>query len=118
MPSPARNDLHLDAATLENVRRTMGSQANFEDLLREFLTSSAALIAQIDSRRPSAGIERAAHTLKSMARLLGAEALAEACRKVEFAAHGPRAPPVPAHLVEKVRSEALHAQEAVRRLIV
>lgn len=97
----------------------MGSQASFEDLLREFLVSCTALVAQIErpARPPARGVERAAHTLKSMARLLGAEALAEACRKVEFAAHGPRGPPVPDRLVGQVRSEALCVQEAVRRLI-
>lgn len=118
MPFVAWTDDRLDAAALASVRRTMGSQDRFEDLLREFLTSSAALLAQME--RPAdggpAGIERAVHTLKSMARLLGATGLAEACRKVEFAAHATPAL-VPDDLVAQVRSEALVVQEAVRRLL-
>ncbi|HUR24845.1 MAG TPA: Hpt domain-containing protein [Candidatus Thermoplasmatota archaeon] len=110
-----RSDVHLDAAALDRLRLTFRDEATFQDVLREFLTSSRSLQHQIEAGGPD--VQLAAHTLKSMARLVGADALAEACRVVEFAAHGARAQPVPRPLVAAIAFHMQHAREELERLL-
>lgn len=110
----------LDGPSLGRLRAAFGDEQGLQDLLKEFLVSSAKLLRQMDSglkRQRTPDVERAAHTLKSMARLIGATELAEACRAVEFQAHGARAPPVPPQMVARVAGHTRLAQEAVQRLL-
>lgn len=110
----------LDGPSLDRLRATVGDPAGLQEILHEFLACSQRLVRQMTSARRRGRIhevERAAHTLKSMARLIGATDLAEACRVVEFLAHGPAPPPVPSHLVANVDRHARQAQEAVQRLL-
>lgn len=111
----SHKEVHLDIVALDRLRLTLRTEEAFRGLLQEFLTSSKPLMRHMEAGGKS--VELAAHTLKSMARLIGAEALAEACRAVEFAAHGPRAEPVPRKLVGEVALHLRKAQEALERLL-
>ncbi|MEK6974825.1 MAG: Hpt domain-containing protein [Candidatus Thermoplasmatota archaeon] len=76
----------LDSQSLVTLRRTLGTEESYQDILRTFLTSSNQLARQLErglAGAPSKDVVLAAHTLKSMARLVGANALGEACREVE-----------------------------------
>src|SRR5688572_7302146 len=121
MPSSAgRATPVLDGPSLDRLRATFGDQEGLQEILDEFLVSSSRLVHQMTSARRrgrTQEVERAAHTLKSMARLIGAKDLAEACRKVEFLAHGPAPPPIPPQLVANVTVHTRQAQEAVERLL-
>jgi HPt (histidine-containing phosphotransfer) domain-containing protein len=110
----------LHGPSLDRLRTTFSDPTGLQEILQEFLVSSSRLVRQMTRARRSGrtlDVERAAHTLKSMARLIGAQELAEACRAVEFLAHGPSPPPIPAHLVDKVEVHTRQAQEAVQRLL-
>lgn len=76
----------LDLGCLNRLRATLGSEESFQGLLHDFMSSSASLSRQLHSGlaggRPEE-VGRAAHTLKSMARLVGASELGETCRQVE-----------------------------------
>jgi len=92
----------------------MGTEAEFRDMLEEFLRASERLLgdmrkAHVAGRR--ADVERAVHTLKSMARMVGATSLADLCATTEAAcAHSL----VPIHAVEEVAARLAGAQGAVR----
>jgi HPt (histidine-containing phosphotransfer) domain-containing protein len=77
----------LDAQSLVRLRRMLGSEESFQDILRTFLTSSGQLAHQLEGAlsgaAPPKDVVLAAHTLKSMARLFGANALGETCHEVE-----------------------------------
>src|SRR5688572_30198224 len=122
MPSSAgRATPVLDGPSLDRLRATFGDQAGLQEILGEFQVSSSRLVHQMVSaqrRGRTQEVERAAHTLKSMAKLIGAKELAEACRAVEFLAHGPSPPPIPPPLVANVDLHARRAQEAVERLLL
>jgi histidine phosphotransfer protein HptB len=118
-PSSAGHTV-LDGPSLARLREAVGDEASLHEILEEFLASSARLLRQMTEaveRQRTREVERTAHTLKSMARLVGATQLAEACRAVEFRAHGASAPPVPPPMVARVALHARVAQEAVRRLV-
>lgn len=121
MPSIAGGTtLVLDRPSLDRLRETLGDQEGLREILHEFVVASGRLVQQMAVARRrgrTPDVERAAHTLKSMARLVGAKDLAEACRKVEFLAHGAAARPVPGPLVAAVAAHAKDAQEAVQRLL-
>jgi HPt (histidine-containing phosphotransfer) domain-containing protein len=110
----------LDRPSLARLRATLGDEQGLQEILEEFLVSSSRLVQQMGTacqRQRTREVERAAHTLKSMAKLVGATDLADACRAVEFQAHGASAPPVDPRLVARVAVQARHAQEAVERLL-
>ncbi|HJQ93025.1 MAG TPA: Hpt domain-containing protein [Candidatus Thermoplasmatota archaeon] len=110
----------LDEASVARLRATFTDEDGLRDILNEFLVSSGRLLGQLTSaleRQRTLEVERAAHTLKSMAKLVGATDLAEACRAVEFRAHGASAPPVLPHMVTRVAVHLRQAQEAVERLL-
>ena len=86
MRQPTAPDGALDAQSLVSLRATLGSDESFRGILHDFLSSSATLSTQLRSGlagAPPKEVGRAAHTLKSMARLLGANQLGETCRRVE-----------------------------------
>lgn len=89
MPShPALHD--LDLTCLTRLRATLGTEEAFQGLLHDFMSSSASLSRQLHAGLAGARPEdvgRAAHTLKSMARLVGAAKLGETCRQVETLSH-------------------------------
>ena len=106
--------LALDSEALGRLRRTMGSEAEYRDMLAEFLLASARLMADLQ-KGAAAGhwhdVERAAHTLKSMARMVGAFAFADACAAAETDA--PRAQ-LSAGAAAALAEDLHQAQEAVR----
>jgi HPt (histidine-containing phosphotransfer) domain-containing protein len=74
--------LRLDEGALVRLRRTMGGDAGLRLLLADFLSGAERLApALVGTSRTEA--VRAAHTLKSMARILGVQPLEEACRRLE-----------------------------------
>ena len=121
MPSGAhRTTPVLDGPSLARLREAFPDEKGLREILEEFLFSSSRLLQELTSaaeQQRTQVVERAAHTLKSMARLIGAPELAEACRAVEFRAHGASAPPVLPHMVTRVAEHTRQAQEAVGRLL-
>lgn len=86
MRQPTAPDGALDAHSLDSLRATLGSDESFQGLLHDFMSSSARLSTQLQSGlsgAPPKEVGLAAHTLKSMAWLLGATQLGETCRRVE-----------------------------------
>lgn len=80
----------LDLGCLNRLRATLGSEESFQGLLHDFMSSSASLSRQLHAGlagAPPREVGRAAHTLKSMARLVGASKLGETCRQVETLSH-------------------------------
>src|ERR1041385_2913874 len=89
----------LDPRSLTALRATLGSEESFQGILRDFLSSSSMLSRQLEAGLAGGRadeVARAAHTLKSMARLLGASRLGETCRQVETLSHS-RPLAVPSH---------------------
>lgn len=102
LPSTARRT--LDLSSLNRLRVTLGSEESFQGLLHDFMASSASLSRQLHAGlagAPPQDVSLAAHTLKSMARLLGAAELGDTCRRVESLAHrtGSGVPPELLHTV-------------------
>ena len=90
----------------------MGGDAGLRLLLADFLSGAQRLLPALNgSSRTEAA--RAAHTLKSMARLLGAHALEEASRRMEL--HGPTAQPTEYRRLQlDLLSQLAAAQSSVR----
>lgn len=109
----------LDPRSLDALRATLGSEESFQGILRDFLSSSAKLSAQLEAGLAGGRadeVSRAAHTLKSMARLLGAARLGETCRQVETLSHH-RPLAVPSDLVQATMDQLEAAQRAVGLLM-
>lgn len=103
----------LDPDALRRLRRAMGTQEEFRGMLEEFVAASRRVFADLEqavAAKHAVDAERAAHTLKSMARMVGATPLAEACAEAE--AHGP----TPAS-VAAIRGRLDGAREAVRECL-
>jgi two-component system, sensor histidine kinase and response regulator len=100
----------LDPDALRRLRRAMGTEEEYRGMLEEFVSASHRVFADLEhavAARRAADAERAAHTLKSMARMVGATPLAEACAEAE--ARGATSAAVAA-----IRGRLGGAQEAVR----
>jgi len=117
--SPDRASLELDGPSLERLRATFGDEDGLNDLLAEFLAASPTLLDQMAAGlklQRTEEVKQAAHTLKSMAWLIGATTLADACRTVESHARA-AAPPVQPAEVARVGRLTRLAQRAVQRLL-
>lgn len=109
----------LDPRSLTALRTTLGSEESFQGILRDFLSSSATLSRQLEAGLAGGRadeVTRAAHTLKSMARLLGASRLGETCRLVETLSHS-RPLAVPSDLVRDTMDQLEAARRAVGMLM-
>jgi CheY-like chemotaxis protein len=72
----------LDPEALEQLAARTGDRAFVNELADAFLRDAPGLLASLrDAQAPE--VRRAAHTLKSNARVFGATALAELCQEVE-----------------------------------
>jgi PAS domain S-box-containing protein len=83
---PAHEDAVLDPEALGRLGDTAGDRAFVAELVNVFLRDAPALLATLrdgfeDAQAPE--LRRAAHTLKSNARVFGAGALAELCQELE-----------------------------------
>lgn len=111
----------MDGAGLERLRLNVKHESTVRELLQEFMVSSTPLVHQME-RGMAHGrvrdVELAAHTLKSMAKLIGANPLAHACRTLEFAAHGATTAKIPQPMIEQVSLHLRDAQGAVARLLM
>ena len=115
MRQPAAPDGALDAQSLLDLRTTLGSDESFKGLLHDFLQSSASLSTQLHAGlagAPPKAVGMAAHTLKSMAWLLGATQLGETCSRVESLSNA-TPPAVPPDLLR----DALDQLDATRRAV-
>lgn len=78
-------DVEVDTATMDRLAEELGDREIVEQLVDVFL---AELDGRIETITTSSGDDevsgRAAHTLKSSARLLGATSLADACQAIEL----------------------------------
>jgi HPt (histidine-containing phosphotransfer) domain-containing protein len=109
----------LDPRSLTALRATLGSDESFQGILHDFLSSSAMLSRQLQAGLAGGRadeVERAAHTLKSMARLLGASRLGDTCRQVETLSHS-RPLAVPSDLVQATMAQLEATQRAVGLLM-
>jgi HPt (histidine-containing phosphotransfer) domain-containing protein len=109
----------LDPRSLTTLRATLGSEESFQGILQDFLSSSAQLSRQLQAGLAGGradDVVRAAHTLKSMATLLGASRLGETCRQVERLSQA-RPLAVPSDLVRDAMAELEAAQRAVGLLM-
>lgn len=109
----------LDTQSLVSLRRTLGSEESFQDILRTFLSSSGQLARQLEgglSGAPARDLVLPAHTLKSMARLLGANALGETCQEIERICRA-TPPVVPTHLVRATLAQLAATRRAVGSLV-
>lgn len=92
----------------------MGTEAEFRSMLEEFLHASDRLMGDMRRAHQAArrsDVERAAHTLKSMARMVGATALADVCAATEAgSAHAL----VPIRAIDELAERLQSAQGAVR----
>lgn len=107
----------LDSEALGRLRRTMGSEREYLSMLQEFLSSSSRLAGELDAAQRAGrrqDVERVAHTLKSMARMVGAFPLAEACAAAEADA---ALAPLPDAQVRELGERLALAQGAVRGCI-
>jgi HPt (histidine-containing phosphotransfer) domain-containing protein len=78
-----------DAAFAQTIELTGGDREFLADLVSTYRTDGQARIAEMRSALAAGDatlLQRAAHTLKSSSATLGAVALADRCRAVEFAA--------------------------------
>lgn len=117
-PLPTPLDGTLDEHSLRSLRDTLGSDESFQDILRDFLTSSGQLSRHLEAGLAGGAAKEvglAAHTLKSMALLVGANGLRETCRQVESLSHA--APPVPAPLLRATLEQLALARRAVGSLV-
>lgn len=100
---------------LNRLRATLRSEESFQGLLQDFMSSSASLSRQLHAGlaggRPE-DVGRAAHTLKSMARLVGAAKLGETCRQVESLSQTGRA-----HFPPDLLMAALDQLDETRRAV-
>jgi HPt (histidine-containing phosphotransfer) domain-containing protein len=78
----------VDARTLEALGDELGSTAVVRRLVDTFLASLDTRVADIEAGDDGPS-QRAAHTLKSGARLLGADRLAHLCAVAEETGHAP-----------------------------
>lgn len=110
----------LDATALDGLLSRMGSPDEFHGMLREFLDDSAALLADLNAAAAAGAgrlhdLERSAHTMKSMAHVVGAHTLEAACREVELEArHHHEVPP---QAVADLSQRVHEAQGAVERFL-
>lgn len=93
----------------------MGSDGDYRSMLEEFLTASARLQAELGGAVHAGRLgdaERVTHTLKSMARMVGAAGFADACARAEHdAAKGHM--PDPAALGRLLADAQAAVQEAL-----
>lgn len=104
---------------MQRLRATLGTPAAFRGLLQDFLASSARLAGDLQvalARGRFQDLARAAHTLKSMARILGATELAETCRSIEVEGRSPT-PNVPRAKVQEAVTQVALTRRAVERLL-
>jgi HPt (histidine-containing phosphotransfer) domain-containing protein len=77
----------LDTGALEHLAARTGDRDFVRELARAFLRDGPALLAALRGLQVRE-VRRAAHTLKSNARLFGASALADLCQDLEETAKG------------------------------
>jgi HPt (histidine-containing phosphotransfer) domain-containing protein len=95
----------------------MGTPEEFRSMLREFLIGSDRLLADLQQARRAgrdADVQHTAHTLKSMAHMVGARRLEQTCRHLEAAA---RVHHVPQGAVADLSTCVRQAQGAVERIL-
>jgi HPt (histidine-containing phosphotransfer) domain-containing protein len=104
--------LTIDMRALEKLKRVMGGgDDDLRELIESFLEEAPVLVAALErayAESDLAGARRAAHSLKSNARDMGASELGETCARIEgcYVAGSPPA----VDDIGQVR--ALHAQAA------
>lgn len=119
MRPPAAPATTLDLQSLSDLRATLGTDESFRGLLTDFLSSSASLADQLRgglAGAPAQSVAMAAHTLKSMAWLVGATALGETCRRVEALANA-KAPPLPPELLHAALAQLDETRDAIRAML-
>jgi PAS domain S-box-containing protein len=83
----------LDSSALAELEETLGDRAFLSELIATFLAEAPRLLSALRdglARGEAEEMRRAAHTLKSNARIFGARALADACEELEALARESR----------------------------
>ena len=79
---PAEQTPPLDSGALEALSKQFGDEAFVQNLFETFLQEAPRLVAELRSGSPEEAL-RAAHTLKTNARTLGAAELGRQCEELE-----------------------------------
>lgn len=119
MRPPAAPAATLDLQSLSDLRATLGSEESFHGLLNEFMSSSASLADQLRAGlagAPPRSVALAAHTLKSMAWLIGATGLGETCRRVEALANA-TPPTVTPDVLRTALAQLDETRDAIRSML-
>jgi PAS domain S-box-containing protein len=117
---PAGADLHLDLSALGHLEATMGEPALAAELVDTFLREAPSLLTTLrsaDWAEQAEELRRAAHTLKSNARIFGATALADLCQTLETSAKDGTLDD-PAELVGRIEDEFARVERALGALRV
>lgn len=101
----------VNAATRDDLSSAIGPD-KLERLTNRFTTMLAGALA--GDERPADDVGREAHTLVSMAGMLGCDALSEACRVLEQAAKHGGDLTVPLHEARRLRDATLAELSAPR----
>jgi PAS domain S-box-containing protein len=116
--APVHERSVLDPGALEQLRARAGDRAFVRKLVDTFLGDAPALLATLRSACEDAAAERlrrAAHTLKSNARVFGATRLAELCQELETVAKAEALARGP-ELVDQIDEEHARVARALREM--
>lgn len=80
---PVSGDRSVDRGTIDRLVGELGGRGIVTGLIDTFIDELDGRIEAISAAPDRRAAQRAAHALKSSARLLGADALADACRAIE-----------------------------------
>jgi len=108
-------DTPLDRSELEQV--SLGDVEFEREILNEFLTGSAALVAALAdavAARDGDEMRRAAHSLKGSCWTVGAKPLGTACERLELDARAGKLDAA-AHLLGQIGERLAHLEAYVRR---
>jgi len=82
LPLPAA----IDARVLKKLADDVGGEENLRELIASFMDEAPALLRSLRAcfdQQDLKGVERAAHTLKSLSASFGAMGLSQTCRGIE-----------------------------------
>jgi CheY-like chemotaxis protein/HPt (histidine-containing phosphotransfer) domain-containing protein len=118
-PPPAENDDAPGVIDKSTIRSMFGSgEGIFKEILESFLEPSQTIIQEIAAAwdvRSFSSLEDAAHKLKSAARSVGANALADTCADLESAGHAENGTDIE-RLVSLSRRQMADAIQYITRL--
>jgi HPt (histidine-containing phosphotransfer) domain-containing protein len=115
MSSDPETPRTLDLSVLARLARELGDIGEFVQLYLDALPARCAAIAQALADGDAHALGRAAHTLRSASAFLGADAMAELCRRIEGDTRAGRA--VPLEVGREVTLESRRVERALLSML-